>query len=186
MLVSSFSGFRISVTDADGEEIPVVNERVRRHVPLIRCLADGRDGWGRLFTPSARSPTAEDRSQTAAPRSGITGNGDVSGQLRLVVHSTPKVTEFFSADATLTANFDVKQIDEMGDATVVDAAGGTVTGHDPQHRLGWRCSDRQHLSRCDEGARMGQLTTRISICTRRRSTAGPGWEPVPRPLRPAT
>ena len=123
--VSSISGFRISTADT-GVDIAAVDERVNDKylsfgvwltettgaVPVhtFGAFADGGIPVGANGIPAGMKGTA-------------TYRGSAAG-----LHSKPKVTEFFSADATLTANFDGKVLDDEGEATAPDVVGGTITG----------------------------------------------------------
>ena len=123
--VSSISGFRISTADT-GVTIDAVAERVNDTylsfgVWLTETTSGNPDHTFGAFADGGSQVAAQ--GIPAGMKGTATYRGSAAG-----LHSKPKATEFFSAAATLTANFDGKVLDEEGLATAADVAGGTITG----------------------------------------------------------
>jgi hypothetical protein len=116
--VSAISGYRIS-TVTGGVEVAAVDERVNaKWLSFGVWLTEGTDDPVHTFGAVADGGTTVPDGGTPI---GMTGTATYEGSAA-GLHSTPTAAEFFSAAATLTANFDVK--DENNAA----ASGGTIKG----------------------------------------------------------
>lgn len=117
--VSAISGYRIS-TALGGVPVVAVNERVNaKWLSFGVWLTEGTATPVHTFGAFADGGTPVLQDGTPI---GMTGTATYEGSAA-GLHSTPTAAEFFSADATLTANFDVKD-----DTSNAAAAGGTITG----------------------------------------------------------